>query len=224
MCGRFAQTTPSDQLVQLFQLIIGFDLQPRFNLVPTQPILGIRTTDQGRMAQHFRWGLVPPWAPGLQVGNKMINARSETVFEKRSFAKAARHQRCVIPSSGFYEWQSTPDGKRPTLFTPTHGPIFRFAGLWSTWADDIGTVHYTATILTTQANGTMAPFHHRMPVLLPPEGTQAWLDPSVTEPAALQPWLISAPNDGIAHRPLTPRINNGLHDDPECWAPFVGPE
>lgn len=224
MCGRFAQTTPSDQLVQLFQLIIGFDLEPRFNLAPTQPIVAIRTTDQGRMAQHYRWGLVPSWAPDLKVGSKMINARSETVFDKRSFAKPARHQRCVIPSSGFYEWQNTPDGKMPTLFTPKREPIFHFAGLWSAWADDHGLVHYTATILTTQANETMASFHHRMPVLLTPEGTQAWLDPSLTQPDALRPWLSSVPNDGIALRPLTPRINNTRHDDPECWAPFVGPE
>lgn len=223
MCGRFAQTTPSNQLVQLFKLIIGIDIQPRFNLAPTQPIVAVRTTEKGRMAQQFRWGLVPPWADGLKVGSKMINARSETIFDKRSFAKPARHQRCVIPSSGFYEWQRTPEGKRPTLFTPKTEPIFNFAGLWSAWADDDGTVHYTATILTTQANETMAPFHQRMPVLLNTEGTQVWLDPSLTDPSALRPWLKSASNDAMVHRPLTQRINHVIHDDPECWEPFVGP-
>jgi putative SOS response-associated peptidase YedK len=220
MCGRFAQTTPSEQLVQLFKLVIGVEIRPRFNLAPTQSIVAIRTTEKGAMALQYRWGLVPSWADGLKVGSKMINARAETIFDKRSFAKPARHQRCVIPSSGFYEWQSTPEGKRPTLFTPKIKPIFNFAGLWSAWADDNGFIHYTATILTTQANETMAPFHHRMPVILGSEGTQAWLDPSLTQPAELRPWLRSAPNNEIAHRTLNPRINHVGHDDPECWNPL----
>jgi len=147
----------------------------------------------------------------------MINARSETVFEKRSFAYAARHQRCVIPASGFYEWRDTPAGKMPTLFTPSTGPVFHFAGLWSSWADDEGAVTYTTTILTTEANQTMAPFHHRMPVLLTSDGSDAWLNTELSLPEQLQPWLITAPAESAKLRAVSKRVNNVRNDDPQCW-------
>jgi len=217
MCGRFAQTLSSDELVEMFSLITTLDVQARFNLAPTQPVIGIRADQNGRSAHMLRWGLVPSWSRDLKSGAKMINARSETVFEKRSFAHAARHQRCVIPACGFYEWRDTPAGKMPTLFTPTDGPAFRFAGLWSAWADDDGTVVYTTTILTTEANPVMAPFHHRMPVFLTAEGSDMWLNPEISSPNALRPLLRTAPPESVQLRPVSKRVNNVRNDDTLCW-------
>lgn len=217
MCGRFAQTTSSEDLVRIFGLASRLELSPRFNIAPTQSVVAIRGHDDGRHPHAFRWGFVPSWAKDLGIGNKMINARSETVFEKRSFSHAARHQRCVIPASGFYEWRETPAGKMPTLFMPKESPVFCFAGLWSSWADAEGSLVYTTTILTTAANRIMAPFHHRMPVLLDPRMADTWLDPEVTEPASLTPLLRTAPPDGIQLRPVSKRVNNVRNDDPTCW-------
>ena len=219
MCGRFAQTTSSDELVRLFRIASGVASHSRYNLAPTQPVLVVRETDQGRILQQTRWGLVPRWASDLSRGASLINARSETVFEKRSFSNLARTQRCVVPASGFYEWRDTPAGKMPTLFTPRSAPVFRFAGLWSAWADDAGALVYTCTILTTNANQTMAPFHHRMPVLLTENGAEIWLDRAKTAPDALRPLFLSAPNDAVRLRAVSKRINNVRHDDPDCWNP-----
>jgi len=219
MCGRFAQTTPIDDLIRLFRIASGMAANPRFNLAPTQPVQVVRETNQGRILQQTRWGLVPDWAPDLRRGASLVNARAETVFKKRTFSKLARTQRCVVPASGFYEWRDTPTGKMPTLFTPCEDPIFRFAGLWSAWADDAGTLVYTCTILTTAANKTIAPFHHRMPVILTEDGTEAWLERATTEPDALRPLLCSATEDAIRLRPVSRRVNNVRHDDPDCWNP-----
>ena len=223
MCGRFAQTAPPETLVQLFKLVEGVCITPRFNLAPTQPIVTIRETGVGRIATHHRWGFVPPWSADLKQGARLINARAETIFEKRTFAQAARHSRCVIPASGFYEWQPSPTGKQPTLFTPQEAEIFRFAGLWSTWADTQGTVVYTATILTTTPNETMRPYHHRMPVILDAVGTEQWLDTHQTSAQQIQPLLVPAPDNAITHRRVSQRVNSVHNDDPQCMAPLEHP-
>lgn len=224
MCGRFAQTTDPDDLVRLFQLIGRPSARKRFNLAPTMSITAVRHSPSGRIAQHTRWGLVPSWAPDLRSGANMINARSETVFEKRSFARLARTQRCVIPASGFYEWRDTPAGKLPTLFQPAEGGALRLAGLFSTWADDTGEITYTSTILTTEANRTMRPFHHRMPVLLDGDGANQWLDATLQDPSKLTHLFQSAPESALRLRALTTRVNRVVNDDPQCWDPYIDSE
>lgn len=219
MCGRFAQTTSSEELVRLFNLIMGVSASTRFNLAPTQPVLTIRSSTAGTMPQVMRWGLVPPWAPDLKRGASMINARSESVFDKRSFSHPVRHQRCVIPASGFYEWRETPAGKMPTLFRPAQEPVFRFAGLWSTWAQDDGEVVYTTTILTTEANAVMRPFHHRMPVLLSQEDTATWLKADEVRREILEGALKTAPPEAVRLTPVNKRVNSVRHDDARCWDP-----
>ena len=221
MCGRFAQTTSSEELIRLFNLIMGVSATPRFNLAPTQPVLTVRSSPAGRIPQAMRWGLVPPWAPDLKRGASMINARSESVFEKRSFSHPVRHQRCVIPASGFYEWRETPGGKMPTLFRPTDALVFRFAGVWSTWAQADGEVVYTTTILTTEANPVMRPFHHRMPVILTPTGVDTWLQDSETRQEVLAPLLRTAPPESIMLKPVSKRVNSVRHDDALCWDPPI---
>ena len=219
MCGRFAQTTSSEDLVRIFQLIVGVGGTPRYNLAPTQQVVTIRSMAAGMMPQTMHWGFVPSWAPDMKRGASMINARSETVFEKRSFAHAARHQRCIIPASGFYEWRNTPAGKMPTLFLPAGDEVFRFAALWSTWADDHGEVFYTTTILTTEANIVLRPFHHRMPALLDKAGTEAWIEDSFETPGQLSHLLRTAPPEAIKLRAVSQRVNSVRNDDPDCWSP-----
>ena len=223
MCGRFAQTSSPETLITLFKLVSGAACEPRYNLAPTQPIVALRPTPAGRIAQHMRWGLVPSWADDLSRGAKLINARSETVFDKRSFAESARHRRCIIPADGFYEWIASKHGRLPTLFRPTQGPIMCLAGLWSTWAAEDGEVIYTATILTTAANATLQPFHHRMPVLLTGDSVDTWLDSSVTDTNILMPLLKPAPEDAISLHPVSTRVNSVRNDDRHCWDPATDP-
>jgi len=218
MCGRFAQTTTADELVRLFRLTAGISAMPRYNIAPTQNALVIRDSANGRIAQSCRWGLVPSWAPDLRHGASMINARSETVFTKPTFAPLCATQRCVVPASGFYEWRQTPEGKAPTLFTPRDQPLLRLAGLWSTWADDNGTLTFSFTILTTTANQTMSALHHRMPVLLSQDGADQWLHSPTVEPTKLMPLLVPSPEHSLNLTPVSTRVNNVRHDDPLCWA------
>jgi len=219
MCGRFAQTTPPDDLVRLFRLVMGIEFGVRYNLAPTQDVVVIRTLNDGRHAQLFRWGLVPSWAESLQYGARMINARAETIFQKGSFSGPILRQRCVIPSTGFYEWTTTPEGKIPTLIRPAEAEVFSMAGIWSTWADDAGTLTWTCSILTTGANAILTPIHNRMPVLLDANGIDTWLDPKVHERDTIEPLLVAAPDASVTLCTVGTRVNSVKNDGPECWSP-----
>jgi putative SOS response-associated peptidase YedK len=218
MCGRFAQTSEPELLVNFFGLLTSFHSLPRYNLAPTQPILTVRPSRGERMAHTMRWGFVPPSAKDLKGASKMINARAETVFDRPSFAYAARHQRCIIPSDGFYEWTRTDQGSSPTLFQPTMEPFFSFAGIWSAWSNDEGQVIYTTSILTTSANEIMTRFHHRMPVILDTAGVDTWLDESINRPSTLSPLLKPSSIDAIRFRAVSSRVNSVRNDDPQCWS------
>ena len=219
MCGRFAQTTPSDDLVRIFKLVMGLDLSPRFNVAPTQAALIIKSGADGRRAHHHRWGLVPPWASDLKLGARMINARAETIFDKASFKRPVRHQRCIFPVSGFYEWQRTETGKDPILFTDPQAQPLALAGIWSTWTDPTGNHISTCSILTTQANRDLAPIHDRMPVILCEDRTDQWLDPGVTSPDQLRPLLRPAHDGALQARRVSRTVNNVRNEGPNCWGP-----
>jgi putative SOS response-associated peptidase YedK len=219
MCGRFAQTTPSDDLVRFFRLVMGLDLAPRYNIAPTQDALVIRAHADGRHAHLHRWGLVPPWAKDLKLGARMINARSETIFDKASFKRPVRHQRCVFPVSGFYEWRRTPTGKDPLLFTDPGGAPLPLAGIWSIWRAPDGTEVPTASILTTKASLDLAQIHDRMPVILDLQGLDIWLDPAVSNPTQLRPLMVPAPDHRLHARPLSRHVNSVRNEGPDCWHP-----
>ncbi len=219
MCGRFAQTTPPDDLVRLFRLVMGLDLSPRYNVAPTQDALVIRGHPDGRRAHLHRWGLVPPWADDLRLGARMINARSETVFDKASFKDPVRRQRCVLPVSGFYEWRKTPSGKDPLLFTDPEGAPLPLAGIWSIWRGPDGEAVHTTAILTTQANQDLASVHHRMPVILDGQALDLWLDPDLRDRAVLETLLHPAPNLRLRSRGVSRHVNSVRNEGPECWAP-----
>ena len=127
MCGRFTLAAPAEQVAAQFQLPATPELSARYNIAPTQQVLGVRAADGGREATFFRWGLVPSWAKDLSVGSRMINARAETVAEKPSFRAALRQRRCLIPADGFYEWEATPSGKQPWFIRSRGQGLLAFA-------------------------------------------------------------------------------------------------
>src|SRR5690625_4137718 len=214
MCGRYTLTDPGDELIQHFNLAnLPADYRPRYNIAPTQPVTAIINGD-GRRAGALRWGLIPSWAEDPAIGNRMINARGETVAEKPSFRSAFRRRRCLIPADGFYEWQQVDGRKQPMRIVRRDGAIFAFAGLWESWrprgnpTDDTDNEQnraravYTCTIITTDANDTLRPIHHRMPVIIPPESYDLWLDREIEDPEALLPLLRPRPDDEFRAYPV----------------------
>ncbi len=177
MCGRFAFYSPSEAAAALFGVEGSVDVKPRYNIAPTQDIVAIRNAEgEGRELVMLRWGLVPFWAKDPSIGNRMINARAETVAEKPSFRAAYRHRRCIVLADGFYEWQRDGNVKTPYFISLATGGPFAFAALWENRTDkDTGESLQTTTLITTEANDFMKPLHHRMPVVLEANGAGEWL-------------------------------------------------
>ena len=167
MCGRFDLHLPKELLEEIFGVSITDDIQPRYNIAPTQVVPAIRIyPDETRHLDLLKWGLIPSWAKDPSIGSKMINARSETVHEKRAFRSALKSRRCIIPANGFYEWQEV-GGKKKPLYVKIKddGPMV-FAGLWDHWKNPEGEIIESCTILTTSTNELIKPLHARMPVIL----------------------------------------------------------
>ena len=176
MCGRFALEVHIQlKLFEDFEIDSIPPITPRFNIAPSQQILGVREVDGHRQAAEFRWGLIPVWAKDMTIGFKMINARSETIREKPSFKNAFKKRPCLILASGFYEWQKTAAGKQPVYFHLKDRDVFGFAGLWEKWRSPEGTTIESCTILTTSANELVSGVHERMPVILEREDHALWL-------------------------------------------------
>ena len=177
MCGRFAFYSPAEATAALFGVSNVPELKPRFNIAPTQSIAAIRLdSKESREVALLRWGLVPFWAKDPSIGNRMINARAETVAEKPSFRAAYRKRRCLILADGFYEWRKEADGKTPYFISLASGEPFAFAGLWEDWrAKDSDDSLQSTAIITTAANDFMNQLHHRMPVVLQQDAADRWL-------------------------------------------------
>lgn len=178
MCGRFAFYSPTEATAALFGVRSVPEVKPRYNIAPTQTIAAVRVSAvDSRELALLRWGLVPFWATDPSIGNRMINARAETVAEKPSFRAAYRKRRCLILADGFYEWRKEADGKSPYYITLESGEPFAFAGLWEDWhSKDTGEALQTTAIITTAANEFMNQIHHRMPVVLQKDAADRWLD------------------------------------------------
>jgi putative SOS response-associated peptidase YedK len=179
MCGRFTLTATPETLNKLFPLFDGLDLQPQFNIAPSQNILAVRlkpgTADPEAVRLH--WGLVPSWADDAKIGYKLINARLETAPEKPSFRSAFKHRHCLILADGFYEWKKTGNAKRPYHIRLRDGGPFAFAGLWEKW-DREGKSIESCTILTTDADAAIRQLHDRMPVIVDTTHYRDWLTTS----------------------------------------------
>lgn len=215
---------PWSELVDLYRITASAaavpNLPPRYNICPTQDVPVVRAgANAGRELVMMRWGLVPAWSKDAAIGSRMINARAETVAEKPSFRDPYKSRRCLIPADGFYEWRKSEGGaKQPYRMTLAGGAPLAMAGLWEHWekAPD-ATALETCTIITTAANASVRPIHHRMPVILKAAAHDAWLD-AATPPDALSALL--CPYDGAleAHAVST-RVNNPRHDDAACLEP-----
>jgi putative SOS response-associated peptidase YedK len=177
MCGRFAFYSPAEATAALFGATGSLEVKPRFNIAPTQYIAAIRNDDEEQPElTSFRWGLVPFWAKDPAIGNRMINARAETVAEKPSFRAAYRKRRCLILADGFYEWHTEGGVKIPYFISLASGEPFAFAGLWENWeSKETGEVLQTTAIVTTAANDFLSQLHNRMPIVLEPGNAPRWL-------------------------------------------------
>jgi putative SOS response-associated peptidase YedK len=216
MCGRFALTTPPDVIARWYELMQRLEFGPRYNIAPTQPIVAVRNNaNQQREGVMLRWGLVPFWAKDPSIGSRLINARSESAAEKPSFREAMKKRRCLIPASGFYEWKKIGGAKQPYYITREDRDVLTFAGLWEFWKDkDTGEAIESCTILTTTANKSLHHLHERMPVLLPREAWQQWLDVEQYDPKKLSKLLKPEPEKGWTILPVNRRVNSPANDDP----------
>ena len=178
MCGRFAVISAPEAVRALFGYAETPNFPPRYNIAPTQPIAVVRFTEGRRHFALVRWGLIPSWVKDPRTVSLMFNARGETPAEKPAYRNAMKRRRCLVPADGFYEWKRDGDRKRPYWVHPRQrGPI-AFAGLWEAWIGPNGEEVETAAIVTTVANNALKPLHDRMPVVVPPDAFDLWLDPS----------------------------------------------
>jgi putative SOS response-associated peptidase YedK len=221
MCGRFTLTTDPGIIARRFGAppAEGGGTTPRYNVAPTQTVVTV-TDDGQRHLAAMRWGLVPRWAKDPAIGSKMINARAETLAEKPAFRQVLQKRRCLIPADGFYEWPNRGKSKQPLRVTLTTGEPFAFAGLWDTWHAPDGQDLRTCTIVTTTPNALMAPFHHRMPVILTPEAEQVWLDPTIDNPEQLVPLLVPYPAEAMHVYPVSTLVNRVANDSPQLVLPL----
>jgi putative SOS response-associated peptidase YedK len=219
MCGRILLTSSGRELAEAFDLAHAPDLQPRFNIAPSQNAPTLTGPRGSRECSQRHWGLIPSWAKDPSVGYRMINARSETASEKPAFREAMRHRRCIVPANGFYEWTRNGRERQPHWFHCRDDSLFGMAGLWERWhsreSDD---VIESFTILTTHANASVRDIHDRMPVILQRDVYDRWLDAD-QEPDALQALLAPCPDDWLTSQPVGPRVNSPRNDDPDCLLP-----
>jgi putative SOS response-associated peptidase YedK len=225
MCGRFTLATPDQDLAVQFNLPAIPDLQPRYNIAPTQPVAVVRVPSAGaeRELAMVHWGLIPFWAKDSKIGARMINARAETAAEKPAFRAAFRRRRCLVPADGFYEWQKQNGGpKQPYYIHMADGQAFAFAGLWERWKSPDDTVVDSCTLLTTQPNDLVRLLHNRMPVILQPQDYERWLDPTLEEAEVLKPLLTPYSPENMEAYPVSRWVNKPEHEGPGCVEPLPG--
>ena len=220
MCGRFSQTLSFEILRDYFNLDEGVALSPRYNIAPTQEVAAVRQKDDRRRLVALHWGLIPFWAKDRKIGYKTLNARSETAHKTPSFRAAFRSRRCLIPASGFYEWDKKRGSKQPHFIQRVDEQPLALAGLWERWEDkEKGEVIESCTILTTAATQPVADLHERMPVILEPEDFALWLDSKEQNVERLRQLLQPAAPGILTLYPVSTYVNKADHEGPECIAP-----
>lgn len=215
MCGRFVSSSPPDEVAKYFDAEPSPEaaLEPNYNVAPTTDVYVVRTDGTTRRLGAHHWGLVPFWAKSPSIGNKMINARAKGLADKNAFKNAFRKRRCLVPADGFYEWHKLAgqNSKQPYfIHRPDQEPL-AFAGLWEEWRgpDRDGSQRLrSTTIITTEANDTMATIHDRMPVILPLSAWDEWLDPDNADLDTLGRLLVPAPPEIVSLRPVSTEVGN----------------
>ncbi|MCB9076773.1 MAG: SOS response-associated peptidase [Anaerolineaceae bacterium] len=223
MCGRYTLKATAQKLAEAFvdHANVPTDMPPRYNIAPSQPVAVIANSERHQV-EFFQWGLIPSWAKDPKIGNRMINARSETLAEKPSFRTAYRRRRCLVLADGFYEWRRNSDKSKTPMYIQLEDQVpFAFAGLWEVWHSPQDDTILSCTILTTEPNDLMTTIHNRMPVILPRDAYAQWLDPNEQKPDQLQALLKPYPAEEMMAYPVSTVVNNPGHDVPECVQPVA---
>ena len=213
MCSRYFLDADGNVIAYTFRVPGNVAVLRRYNIAPTQAAPVVRVDANGtREMPMLRWGLVPPWAKELAVGTKMINARGETAHEKPAFREAMKARRCLVPATGFYEWKGIAGRKQPFAITLPDRPVFAFAGLWESWRPRDGEPVETFTIVTTDANETIARIHDRMPVILPREAEEKWLSGDAADAVG----LVKPYAGTVTTRAVSRFVSSSVNEGPEC--------
>lgn len=227
MCGRYVQSSSPADLAETFHVdeVRVDEAEPDFNVSPRRELPVVLERDDTRVLERLRWGLVPSWAKDLSIGDRMINARAETVASKPAYKRAFAKRRCIVPADGFFEWQVVPDRKQKQpwfIFGHDRRPL-AFAGLWEAWRDpgdpDAPWV-VSFVIVTTDSNDRLAPIHDRMPVILPESRWDAWLDPENHDVESLASLLVPAPDDALDLYEVSTAVNRPQQHGAELVEPL----
>ena len=220
MCGRFSLLAHQEMLRERFNIAeFEFDVIPHYNIAPSQKIATV-IKDGILKLVGMRWGFIPFWAKDMKIGNKMINARAETVAENRVFKHSFLKKRCLIPATGFYEWKKSNDGKTPMHIRMDTSQVFAFAGIYSQWKSPSDSIILSCSIITTTPNHLMKPIHNRMPVILKPEDESIWLDSELDDTRTLQELLKPYTDKSLEAFEVSTYVNNPRNDGPMCVRPI----
>lgn len=222
MCGRY-RLTRADKLAERFDIDPIEDLGPRCNIAPTQMVAVVRQdpAEPKRFGSPMKWGLIPFWAKDASIGYKMINARAETVASKPAFRDALKKRRCLIPADGFFEWKANGKTKTPFCFTMADDGLFAFAGIWDSWRSPGGQTVETCSIITTTPNALLQDVHDRMPVILPDDSYDLWLDPGFQNQVAICDMLKPFGPAQMRRYEVSTRVNLVKNDDSACIEPVL---
>lgn len=223
MCGRFVQAQSAQSYAEHFSSMVSLDetLKPSWNVAPTDRVYAVAEHDGERRLGSFRWGLIPWFAKDAKVGSRHINARAETAATSAAFKDSFARNRCLIPADGFYEWEKRESGgKLPHFLHHADGAPLALAGLWGSWKNPEGERVTTCTIITTRPNDLVSPIHDRMPVILPKETWNRWLDRENSDIAALTALLQPAADGTLTEYPVSTLVNDVKNNYAECAAPL----
>jgi putative SOS response-associated peptidase YedK len=221
MCGRYVIISSPEAIRALFGYQEQPNFPPRYNVAPTQPVPIVRLAEGRRSFALVRWGLIPAWVKDPRTLTLLINARGESVIDKPAFRNAMRRRRCLFPADGFYEWRQEGRARRPFFVRPKSGGPIAFAGLWETWMGPNGEEMDTAAIVTTRANRALAAIHERMPVVVPPDVFDFWLDGSKVDAETASTIIAPAPEQLLETYEISPAVNHVANDSPELVMPFT---
>jgi putative SOS response-associated peptidase YedK len=219
MCGRYTVTSPPEAMRALFGYLEQPNFPPRYNVAPTQPIALVRLVEGKRHFALLRWGLLPSWVKDPKTFPLLFNARGESVTEKPAYRAAMKRRRCLIPADGFYEWHGVGERKRPFFVHAKSGAPLAFAGLWETWTGPNGEEFETAAIVTTSANSTLAPIHERMPVIVPPNAFDLWVNTAEVDATTAAALITPAPDDLLEAYEISTAVNRTANDNPKLLEP-----
>jgi putative SOS response-associated peptidase YedK len=219
MCGRYAITSAPEAIRRLFCYDEQPNFPPRYNVAPTQPVPIVRMFEGKRQFALVRWGLIPAWVKDPRGFSLLINARGESLDAKPAFRAALRYRRCLFPADGFYDWRREGERVRPHYVRLKTGGPMAFAGLWENWMGPNGEEMETAAIVTTRANRMLATAHPRMPVIVPPEAFDLWLDTRGVDSTTAAALIAPAPEDMLEMHEVSTAVNSAANDTPDLIEP-----